>query len=202
MENFKLKLHDILTNDRRKLYKFIVLIILIGVSISLNVYQNNRTEIQAESNLESSIESVEESNIIGYVDISGEVKQPGVYEIDNNTRLYELVEKAGGVTDNANLDLINQAEIVVDGSKIIIPSILSDVNNEVHDASQNSSNGLININNADLEELKKLDGVGDSIAQRIIDYRATTRFNSIEDIKNIRGIGDVTYQKIKSQIIV
>lgn len=137
-----------------------------------------------------------------YVDISGCIYNPGVYKLKSGTRLFQAVEKAGGLTPEADINSINQAEEVYDGQKILIAS-----KNEVDDGSYSSqavteaASSKININTADLTQLQNIPGVGPSTAQKIIDYRTTSgRFKSIEDIKNVSGIGDKTFEKMKEYI--
>ena len=142
-----------------------------------------------------------------YVDISGEVKKPGVYKVKKKTRLVFLIDKAGGLTGKADLDAINQASYVEDGAKIIIPKKGENKNSDEAgaDASETSvgnTSGKININQASAEELTSIPGVGTVIAQRIVEYRNGARFNSIEEIKNVKGIGDATFEKMKGSITV
>lgn len=149
-----------------------------------------------------------------YVDIGGEVNSPGVYEVSEGTRLFQLIEKAGGLTEEADIDVINRAEPVYDGQKILIASYeesedaaktaqtTSDSNSY---ATQNSSadDERVNINTADSVTLQTIPGIGPSKAERIIEYRNTVgRFDKIEDIKNISGIGDKTFDSIKAYIKV
>ena len=116
--------------------------------------------------------------------------------------MFELIEKAGGLKSDANLDALNQAEFVQDGQKIVIPSNGGgDSNREIEDKSNNDG-GMININLVDKSKLMSLPGVGDAIAQRIIDYRKDHRFSKVEDLKQVKGIGDATFEKLKNMITV
>lgn len=139
-----------------------------------------------------------------YVDICGCVYNPGVYKLKSGTRLFQAVEKAGGLTPAADINSINQAEEVYDGQKILIAS-----KNEVDEgiytgqATSEATSSKININTSDLTQLQNIPGVGPSTAQKIIDYRTTSgRFKSIEDIKNVSGIGEKTFEKMKEYITV
>ena len=138
-----------------------------------------------------------------YVDISGAVQNPGVYEVPPQTRLFELINKAGGLTDNADLDLINQAAYVADGDKVVIPVKGGETDNRsINVITGRSAEQTININTADKEDLMKLPGIGGTLADRIIEYRSTTRFQRIEDIMNVSGIGQATFEKMKGQLSV
>lgn len=160
-----------------------------------------------------------------YVDIGGEVNSPGVYEVSEGTRLFQVIEKAGGLTENADIDVINRAESVYDGQKILIGSYeeteagsnstdkSKGINNSgVASSSVNSyNNGVstdtdevqVNINTADSVTLQTIPGIGPSKAERIIEYRSTNgSFKSIDDIKNISGIGNKTFESIKKYLTV
>lgn len=177
---------------------------------TIDVWDNTDTKItETESTIvETTEETTENSVYIVY--ITGAVKNPGVYEIDKNSRINDVLIKAGGATDDANLEQVNLASYVSDAQQIIIPKI-GDVVDKINNTIQNSNNvntnnnadtnKLININSATKEELKNLPNIGDSIADSIIEYRENNGgFKSIEEIKNIPRIGDKTFEKIKSLI--
>ncbi len=182
-------------------------IILLSAFVGIRQSSSNEIDLSDSATSNESVESEESANQSYYVDISGAVNNPGVYKVSKDTRLVNLIDKAGGLKENADLDAINQAAYVEDGSKIIIPEVGSSSNSNAEVASTSegtttSTNGKININQASVDELTSLPGVGAVIAQRIIDYRASSRFASIEDIKNVKGIGDATFEKMKDQITV
>ena len=148
-----------------------------------------------------------------YVDIGGEVKNPMLAELPEGSRVDDAIKAAGGLTDKADLTDINRAAFVEDGEKIYIPALIemdessSDVDHSDivsgNGLSAQYSDGKVNINIADSEELQKLTGVGPVTAQKIIDYRKENgRFAAIEDIKNVTGIGDKTFEKFKDDIKV
>ena len=146
-------------------------------------------------------ETPETKSVMLVVDISGCVKTPGVYEIADGTRLHDVIELAGGLTKDADIDAINQAELVTDGQKILIPAKAED-DGEFATAKP-TNNGKININQADSMGLQEIPGVGPATAEKIIQYReANGRFQSIEDVKNVSGIGDKTFEKMKDKICV
>lgn len=139
------------------------------------------------------------------VDISGAVESPGVYMLQDGSRIFDLIEAAGGLTKDADINYINRAEILFDEAKIYIPSDreTSDLSPEsaVRTNSVSSGPSLININTADSETLQKIPGVGPSTAEKIISYRLSHgRFSSIEELTNISGIGAKTLEKMKGYI--
>ncbi|MFQ9894171.1 MAG: helix-hairpin-helix domain-containing protein [Emergencia sp.] len=137
-----------------------------------------------------------------YVDISGQVKRPGVYQVDEGTRMFEVIEEAGGLLSTAQIDQVNQAEVVTDGQKIVIPKEGEEGEMTEGPVSE-MSGGLININTADSQALQEISGVGPATAEKIIDYRNQNgRFRKKEDLKNVSGIGEKTFEKIKDKITV
>lgn len=202
MENFKNEFKDYirkLSNDKSLLIKagVIVLVILIAIMIRISNSNNNDITIEASSNSDEVVETTM------YVDISGEVKHPGVYQFETGTRLYEVIDKAGGLTKNADKNSINQAEFIEDGEKVVIPALTGDEETYTNTEGKESNNkGLINLNTASKEELMNITGVGEVIAGRIIEYRESNRFKSIEEVMNVKGIGNATFKKMKSQITV
>ena len=152
------------------------------------------------------IEAINKKHITVFV--SGEVKNPGVVTIENDKRLSDAVNEVGGTTENADLNKINLAIKLKDESHYIIPKVGEDL--QSHDnidlensvtSNSNNKNNLININTATIQELDNLPGVGEATANKIINYREEKgRFNSIEEIKNVNGIGEKKYDEIKALI--
>ena len=136
------------------------------------------------------------------VDVEGAVVYPGIVKLDSGSRVYEAVDKAGGILDTADTRYVNLAEEVSDGTVIYIP--FEGENDETSGgpaSDPGGGNGLVNINTADKTELMTLPGVGEATAQAIIDYRETSgSFKTKEDIKNVSGIGDAKYAKVESLI--
>src|SRR5471030_1061551 len=156
---------------------------------------NNNTEKNNinSSNTKEVTLPVKDKNIV--VEIKGEVKKPDVYTLNENSIIKELIEAAGGLTENADLSNINRAkklqnhELVYIANKTDINKDGKNVNSESNTSlGQGNSNNVVNINSATLEELKTLNGIGDSKAKSIIEYREQNGgFKSIEDIKNVTG---------------
>lgn len=148
------------------------------------------------------IESADENKEI-MVHISGAVKNPGILKINSSKRVVDALEMAGGATDDADLDKINLAAKLHDEEKIYIPKIGEVSSNEISSlvsSGENSNAGKININTADSTELQKIPGVGAKTAEKIINYRSQNSFSSIEDIKNVDGIGDKKFESMKDYI--
>lgn len=109
-------------NDRKLKYKVaLVLVILIGAA-GIHMRSSNADTIKLNKTEKVKAKDYSEAVDEFYIDISGAVNSPGVYKVKNKTRVFELIEKAGGLKDDANLDAINQAEFVQDGQKVVIPS--------------------------------------------------------------------------------
>ena len=130
-----------------------------------------------------------------YIQISGAIQNPGIYEIDKSITLETLIKLAGGFTNDADIDLFKTSLNLndeINNEKIIeVPSINTNI------PTKNISNSLVDINNATLNELMELPGIGEITAKKIIDARP---FKVIEDILKVNGIGDVKYSKIKNLI--
>ncbi|ASN05170.1 helix-hairpin-helix domain-containing protein [Virgibacillus necropolis] len=133
-----------------------------------------------------------------YVDVKGEVKSPGVYEVSVGSRVEDVITLAGGFTEKANQSVINLAQKVHDEMIILVPKAgeLVDVKTE---GSTNSTK--INLNYAKQEEIEQLNGIGPSKAQAIIQYREENGlFQTMEDVLNVPGIGEKTLENMKESI--
>ena len=145
-----------------------------------------------------------------YVHIDGAILNPGIKEISEGTRLFELIELSGGELEDADLSRLNLSSILKDEQKIVIPykveEVIQETNNIVSKSNVSSNNNSIfpiNINYANLSELQNLNGIGPAMATKIINYRDENGlFNSIEDIKNVSGIGEAKFNKIKDDITI
>ena len=145
------------------------------------------------------------------VDLGGAVATPGVYFLAEGSRLYQAVEMAGGFTENAASEALNQAQILTDGQQIRVPTqeevlsqpeLLNQGGTE-NAAMSGSAEGKVNINTAGTEELMNLNGIGEARAQAIIAYREEQgAFQSPEQIMEVSGIGEGIYSKIKEQIVI
>lgn len=141
------------------------------------------------------------------VHVCGAVQNPGVYTLEEGSRIYQAVEAAGGFTQKAGADYLNQADRISDGMKIYVPNLdeLQDMAwQEISGSvSGDAEDGLVNINTADEALLCTLSGVGSSRAKSIIAYRQEYGpFQKIEDIMNVEGIKEGLFQKIRDNITV
>lgn len=146
-----------------------------------------------------------EKNI--YVYIFGAIKKPGVYTVKEGSRIFQVIDIAGGMKKNAKEGYLNQAETVTDGQSIRV--LTKRQYNKVHKKSGVKTNnnktdsGKININSGDVSALMQLSGIGETKAKAIIAYREKNgHFSKIEDIKNVSGIGDSTFSNISADITV
>jgi len=168
-----------------------------------NIDPSKELQIQAEK----INNKIEEKEI--YVQISGEVNNPGAYKVFENLRICEVVEMAGGFTEYADDKRIDLTKKVFEGQRIYILGIGESEQNktdfELKNEIQNIDKNvviLVNINSADEEELCSLSGIGPSKAKAIIEYRNKTPFEKKEELINVSGIGEKTYEKIEKNICV
>jgi len=136
------------------------------------------------------------------VHISGQVYNPGVVVLESGARLIDAVNLAGGLKKDADIDKINLAKKLSDEEKIYIPKIGEEYVEVTESGGSKDSSGKIDINTCSKEELLALPGIGEVLADRIIDYREKSKFKSIEDIMNVSGIGKGRFEDIKDLIIV
>lgn len=159
--------------------------------------QNDASDIVETDNAQTV--SAGEKRLTVYV--CGAVQHPGVYELAEGSRVYEALALAGGVTDDASPTAVNQAQPLTDGEMIEILTVDQAMERET--AQETESDGRVNINTADAEELKTLPGIGEAKADSIIAYREKNgAFAAIEDIKNIEGIKDGVFAKLEDCIKV
>ena len=210
-----------------------LILILVGISIILGgvilvLYKreiNTKEEVvdifkdeEKEQKDKEEISNKENKETKVIVDIKGMVVNPGVYEVDSNLRVNDVIELAGGLLEGADTSYINLAKIVSDEMTIIIYSteeVLEKFkqevcicncpyieNNACINNNDNNSN-LININTATIEELTTLTGIGDVKAEAIIKYRNEVgKFKTKEELLNVDGIGESLFEKIKDDITV
>lgn len=204
----------------------ISIILLSFILIGATRERVNAIDIEEELKVTTTIKV--EKNI--FVDVKGAVKKPGVYEVKENSIVNDCIKLAGGITSSGTLSNINLSKKVTDemviyvfkkseittSAKNEIPCttevieinncpIITDnqtSNNDKKETTTNTVDKKININTATKEELTTLTGIGESKANSIIEYRKTNQFKSIEELKNVSGIGDALYESIKDSITV
>lgn len=147
-----------------------------------------------------------------YVDVKGEVLRPGVYEFSCESRIQEVIKKAGGFTEEADETKINLAQKITDQMQIIVPNVQSKQEGGVTEENSgkgsstntsvsNSKQGTININTATLEELQTIKGIGKKKAEAILQYRKEHgAFRTKEDLLQVKGIGKKALEAIESQV--
>jgi len=224
-----------------KKFKYLITIFVIGIIIcwgyfvKKNLEENSQLideglleKVVIEEN-NSSIEEVndDQNQEMVIVDIKGAVKNPGVYTIEANKIINDVINLAGGLTKEADTSLINLSKSVSNEMVIIIytkeevknsnivdtvievvekecvcPNIQNDgcINTEIDGEISNQGSKLININTATLEELMTIPGIGQAKAEAIVSYREVTPFSKIEEILNVSGFGDKLYEQIKIYI--
>ncbi|MDB8792187.1 helix-hairpin-helix domain-containing protein [Romboutsia sp. 1001216sp1] len=194
-----------------------------GLKVRDNVYVVSKSEKEETKNLkydeqmdkDKILEKTANKNDINEnkskeirIFISGEVKNPGVVTIENSKRLIDAIDLLEGFTEEADLNKINLAMTIEDEMHYIIPKIGEEINNNNENVTQNNTksqedNSKININIANVSDLDKLPGVGEATANKILNYREEKgQFKSIEEIKNVNGIGDKKYEDIKDMITI
>lgn len=185
---------------------FIFLLASYVISGRDKLNKNNNEEIfvdtkATEDNQEIQLNDKKEDIV---VEIKGEIKLPNIYQLKQDSIINDLIEKAGGLTELADTSKINRAEKLTDHQCIVIPNKNDSQSAKITSSqSTGSQSKLININTAAESELDSLPGIGPSRAKDIIKYRETNGgFKSIEEIKNIKGIGASSFEKLKDLITI
>lgn len=165
---------------------------------------SKETSTEKEVKKEEKDESPEQDLIT--VDVKGAVKSPGIYDLPVGSRVHDAVQKAGGLTEEADSKSLNLAQKVSDEALVYVPTKGEEA------ASQQTASGTtpstskekkVNLNKASLEELKQVKGLGGKRAQDIIDHReANGKFKSVDELKKVSGIGAKTIEKLKDYVTV
>ena len=203
-----------LSKKQKIIIGIIILVVIAGVAIYL-IIKNSQYE---EFDINEVLVNVDEKEYKGdtiIVHITGEVKEPGVKELPTEARIADAIEAAGGVTENADLDEVNLAFVLSDGQKIYIPNkneisegkvyitVGSGNNVIIEDKVEGEKMKKVNINEAKQEDFEQLPGIGPSIAKKIIEYREQNgKFTSIDELQEVKGIGEAKFENIKEYIMV
>ena len=252
-----MKIVQILKNNINKII-IVGIVVMVVLIVSIKYYLDSTSsvdndlevlEVKEEKNNKENKKNEDIKTSKVYVDIKGAIKSPGVYELESNKKVMDVVYMAGGLTDEADTTFINLAKKVSNEMVVIIytkdqikearkkeflapsvndtcvcPEITNDAcldnntsnkkessdnansttsDDNDNDKSNDEASKVVNINTASLEELQTLDGIGESKAQAIIDYREENgNFSKPEDILEVSGIGEAVYEKIKDNITV
>lgn len=188
-----------------KKYKgYIIFLLIILLSIISIIMQ----DLDRKNTININNKELKKVNSKIGVYITGEIKNPGVYYLSQNSRVSDLIDISGGLTEKADINRVNLAQRLSDCDKITVPTkqITNTFNENEYEKSTdekiNDNSGKININTASKSELMKLNGIGESTANKIIEYRKNNTFKTIEDIKNVSSIGDSKFENIKNYICV
>lgn len=210
-------------NSKQKMLLLIIITVIV-TGIIIYIYNSNKVdnselndEILINNNsINNTIENISDEKNMIIIHITGAVKTPGIVKLEEGSRIEDAINKAGGLTEDADISKVNLAYILEDGIKIIIPSntdigdfqeenILSNDSGEgiIDNIETSSKSSSLNINKATEQDLQNLPGIGPSLAAKIIAYRDENgKFTTVEDIKNVNGIGDSKYENIKDYICV
>ena len=210
--------------EKIKEYKIIVICAVLGLALGgFFLLKPSTQKTVTETNLQAEVAAVSkdsssekeikkeekeesaEQDLIT-VDVKGAVKSPGIYDLPVGSRVHDAVQKAGGLTDEADSKSLNLAQKVSDEALVYVPTKGEEA------ASQQAASGTtpstskekkINLNKASLEELKQVKGLGGKRAQDIIDHReANGKFKSVDELKKVSGIGAKTIEKLKDYVTV
>ena len=207
--------------EKIKEYKIIVICVSLGLVLGGFFLLKPVAQTPAkESNLQSEViavpkdstdekedgnqkEEVVEQDLIT-VDVKGAVKTPGIYDLPVGSRINDAVQKAGGLTDNADNKSINLAQKIRDEALVYVPTKEEATSQATQsNASNSKENKKVNLNKASLEELKQVKGLGAKRAQDIIDHRDSNgKFKSVDELKKVSGIGAKTIEKLKEYVTV
>lgn len=163
-----------------------------------------------KSNKSKEISQSETEDQLVTVDVKGAVKKPGVYQLQSNSRVHDALEKAGGLTDEADLKSVNQAQKLSDEAVVYVAKVGENAVDVTTSAPASATSGtgqtksaLVNLNTATEADFQTISGIGQKRAQDIIAYReANGRFKSVDDLKNVSGIGAKTLEKLKEYVTV
>lgn len=208
-----------LTPREQKLVILLGCLLFLGIVLRFTLPEDNEAarverETTGEASVEYSNEETEAENKQSIKDdtrimvhVAGEVIHPGVYDLDEGSRVIDALEKAGGSLDNAALERVNLAQPLIDGQQVFIPAVSKEGENVQHAASSSEQASLqdarVNINMADQSKLETLPGIGSVKSQSIINYREEHGpFQKVEDLLQVNGIGEKTLENIREQVTI
>ena len=185
------------------IFLFFLISYFSGGSSELNKNDNESIFVEENESMEVITKKEEKESIKIVVDIKGEIKNPNIYWLEEGCIIEDLINIAGGITEEGDLSKINRAQKLNDHEVVIIPNI-NDKESEIENIIPSSNDkNKVNINTASINELDTLSGIGPSKAEAIIKYREENgTFKSIEEIKNVTGIGEALFEKFKENITI
>lgn len=194
----------------KKNYKtigIVVLLILLGSYMLFSYFTGGQKELKKNDNESIFVEdeikevvAIEDNKIV--VEIKGEIMNPNIYWLKEESIIEDLISEAGGLKPDADMSKINRAEKLKNHQSINIAN-KNEVNQLVANGANEEVSSIIDINTASEAELDTLPGIGPARAKDIISYREEKGgFESIEDIKNIKGIGEASFEKLKDKISI
>ena len=200
----------------KKNYKtigIISILVIIGIFLLISYIKGGSKELKKNNNESIFVEDEngEEDKAIPLkskeivVEIKGEINKPNIYWLDEDGIIEDLIKEAGGLTDLADVSKINRAEKLKNHQSIIVPNKNDEKSASVSSVVTAGANkdGIVNINTATESELDTLPGIGPARARDIIKYREEKGgFNTVEDLKNIKGIGDKSFEDLKDKVTV
>lgn len=184
---------------KKKVVFIVVLAVLIVGGSFYGYWQKNTvTESAASTSVRTS--QLVSPEVVVYV--SGAVNRPGVVKVSENARVVDVINAAGGLLPGADTSKINLAQPVKDGMHIDVPAKpAASGQAEVASVAASAKNAKININTASQQELDKLSGIGPALAERIVKYREEKgAFKEITELKNVPGIGESKFNRLKDQV--
>ena len=207
--------------EKIKEYKFIVICTGLGLLVGgfFLLKPTPQTPVK-ETNLQAEVAAVSKDSVsekdvkkeepleqdLITVDVKGAVKAPGIYDLPVGSRVNDAVQKAGGLTEQADSKSLNLAQKVSDEALVYVPTKGEEVASQQAGSgapSSTSKDKKVNLNKASLEELKQVKGLGGKRAQDIIDHReANGKFKSVDELKKVSGIGAKTIEKLKDYVTV
>lgn len=222
--------YDLFLNIKNNYFLLLLIILLIVINDAIFISDFYILKENKVKTIESTFKNNADKNVknevdMFKVDIKGAVKKPGVYEVTYGMNVNDVIKQAGGLKKSATTKNINLSKKLEDEMVIVVStkdslnktssSIIKNdalitnekkseisINSDIESSFNELNNNLININSATINELLTINGIGESKAEAIISYRSKNKFNSIEDIKNVSGIGESLFEKIKDKITV
>lgn len=204
IKEFIEKIIDELYLSKEQVYAVGALVVLLILGSGILHYRSKPavqikeiTEVKKSESLEEEAEEPKEI----YVHVCGAVQYADVYLFKEGDRVKNAIAKAGGITEEANLDALNLAAKLIDGQKVYVPKVGENIPAEILGS---SSTGIpVNLNSATCRQLEELPGIGEVIAQRIVDYRTEHgAFKSIDGLLEVEGIGPKKFESIKDKVVV